>query len=82
MTKDETWTVVRVTERGGQAHVELGNRTHQPGWGPSFTCPIDGAPTISQKVRLTYSWGEDYAAPVTPIRHPGEIDTGAHWPVG
>lgn len=68
MIKEQSWTVVRVTERSNQAHVELGNRTHMPGWGPSFVCEIEGAPTIAEKVRLTFTWGEDYAAPVTSIR--------------
>lgn len=84
MKCEEVWSVVQVTERGGKAHVQMGRApgvNPQGRFGPLIIVEIDEAPHIGDKICLTYAWGEDYAAPVTPIRYPGEIDTGAHWPV-
>jgi hypothetical protein len=63
MTHRETWKVIRVTERGQRAHVELGHRPGSvsggPTWGPAFVVPhVSNAPHVGDEVDLTFSWDE------------------------
>lgn len=75
MKKEEVWSVVRVTHRGTLAHVEMGNRptdgVNDNVHGPTIKVAVEDAPRVGERIRLTYSWGEDYAAPVTRLRQDG-----------
>lgn len=67
MERQEVWTVIRVTHRGGLAHVEMGS-INERATGPLIKVPLADAPRVGENIRLTYSWGEDYTAPVTQLR--------------
>lgn len=73
MRVEQVWSVIRVTARGAKAHIELGHRptTSVAQFGPAFVTTVEDAPHIGDKISLTYTWGEDYAAPVTKLRSDG-----------